>query len=404
MKYIVILGDGMADYPVEALNGKTPLAAAHKPNMDRLCAQGVLGLVKTVPAGMKPGSDVANLSVMGYAPSQYYSGRSPLEALSIGIDLKDDDVAVRCNLVTLSDEADYADKKMVDYSAGEISTEEARELIEFIQERLGGGDVDFYAGVSYRHCLVKHAARLGTELTPPHDISDRIVGQYLPKGLYGKQTFDLMRRSYDLLSSHPINLARVAAGKLPANSIWLWGEGTKPLLTPFREKFGLEGVVISAVDLIKGIGIGAGMEVPQVAGATGTYHTDFSAKAQCALQALENGADYVYLHMEAADECGHQGDLEHKIYSIEQIDEKVVGYLTRELDRRNLDYRMLIMPDHPTPVALKTHTSDPVPFVLYDSVCRRSGGYSVYDESNAKDSGVYYDDCDDLIRRFVKGE
>lgn len=404
MKYIVILGDGMADFPLEELSGGTPLSVAKKPNIDRLCAHGTLGLVRTVPQGLAPGSDVANLSVMGYPPARFYTGRSPLEALSIGIYLKDDDVAVRCNLVTLSDEPSYEDKTMLDYSAGEISTREAQELISYVEKNLGGDGKNFYAGVSYRHCLVLHGAELGTRLTPPHDISDRVVGAYLPQGRYGAPLTELMKRSYDLLKDHPINRARIAAGKRPANSIWLWGEGTRPRLEAFERQFGLKGAVISAVDLIKGIGIGAKMQVLDVAGATGTYHTDFDAKARRALSALKDGADYVYIHMEAADECGHQGDLEHKILSIELIDQKVVGYLTRELDKMGEEYRMLIMPDHPTPVKLKTHVSDPVPFVLYDSRAVKESGFDRYDEFNAKASGVYFDDCGDLIGRFVKGE
>lgn len=399
MKYIVILGDGMADYPLESLNGKTPLECSLKPNIDNLCKKGVIGLVKTVPDGMKPGSDVANLSIMGYAPRKYYSGRSPLEALSIGIDMKDDDIAVRCNLVTLSDEENFYEKKMIDYSAGEISTQEAKILIEFIQSELGNDIYRFYTGVSYRHCLIRHNAELGTELTPPHDISGICVGGYLPSGLYGKEMLDLMKKAHELLKTHPINIEREKEGKNPANSIWFWGEGKKPMLDNFQEKFGIKGAVISAVDLVKGIGIGAGMEVINVEGATGTYETNFKGKAEAAVNALKNGNDYVYIHMEAPDECGHQGDIDHKILSIELIDSVVVKYIKEEMDKSGEAYTMLIAPDHPTPISLKTHVSDPVPFVLYRSDDEKEG-VETYNEQTAKD-GLYFEDGESLAKEFL---
>ncbi len=402
MKYVVILGDGMADYPNEALDGKTPLAVAKKPNIDRLCALGEIGLVKTVPDNLKPGSDVANLSMMGYAPDKYYSGRSPLEALSIGIDLKDSDIAIRCNLVTLSDEDNYADKRMVDYSAGEISTQEAKELIEYVASKLSTAELDFYPGVSYRHCLVVHDAKLGTDFTPPHDISDKCIAQYLPKGLYGEKMSELMIASYEILKDHPVNKKRIAQGKNPANSIWLWGEGTRPALTSFEEKYNLKGSVISAVDLIKGIGIGAKMNVIEVPGATGTYHTNFQGKAEYAINALKEGYDYVYIHMEAPDECGHQGDLGNKIRSIELIDSIVVKYIVEQLDAMRESYKILIAPDHPTPLALRTHTRDAVPFILYSSDCVKSSGFSQYNEDTCKQSGNYYEDGESLINKFLK--
>lgn len=402
-KYVVILGDGMADYPIDELGGKTPLEVADKPNIDALCAKGELGLVKTVPAGMKPGSDVANLAVLGYSPARYYSGRSPLEALSIGIDLKDTDIAIRCNLVTLSEDEPYENKTMVDYSAGEISTAEAKELIAFIESKLGTDDLCFYSGVSYRHCLVMHNAKLGTEFTPPHDISDRKVTDYLPKALYGEEMLSLMKRSYDLLKDHPVNVARVKAGKNPANSIWLWGEGTRPALSPFEEKYGLKGAVISAVDLIKGIGIGAKMKVIEVEGACGTYETNFAGKAESAVNALlKEGCDYVYVHMEAPDECGHQGDLKHKILSVELIDRVVVQYIVEKLREANVEFSILIAPDHPTPIKLKTHTSDPVPYVLYRSYDEKDNAFRSMNEKNAKASGVYYGDSCALIEKFIK--
>ena len=402
-KYVVILGDGMADYPIDELGGKTPLEVADKPNIDALCAKGELGLVKTVPAGMKPGSDVANLAVMGYSPARYYSGRSPLEALSIGIDLKDTDVAIRCNLVTLSDDEPYENKTMLDYSAGEISTAEAKELIDFIESRLGNDKLHFYSGVSYRHCLVRHDSTLGTEYTPPHDISDKRITDYLPKALYGEEMLALMKKSYELLKDHPVNVARVKAGKNPANSIWLWGEGTRPALTSFEEKYGKIGAVISAVDLIKGIGIGAKMQVIEVEGACGTYETNFAGKAESAVKALlEDGCDYVYVHMEAPDECGHQGDLRHKILSIELIDHVVVQYIADKLRCAKVDFSILVAPDHPTPIKLKTHTSDAVPYVLYRSYDEKDNAFKSMTEKNAKNSGIYYDDSCALVDKFIK--
>ena len=402
MKYIVVLGDGMADYPVPELGGKTPLQVANKPNIDLLARKGETGLVKTVPDGMKPGSDVANLAVMGYDPLKCYTGRSPLEALSMGVRLKDDDIAVRCNLVTLSDEEDCEDKTMVDYSGGEISTKEAAELMACIQDAFGDELHEFIAGVSYRHCMVRHHSVTGTIYTPPHDISDKPIKGHLPGGKYGAEVLDMMKRSYDILKDHPVNVKRIKEGKHPANSIWLWGEGTRPALESFKARWGLNGAVISAVDLVKGIGMGAGMKVIEVAGATANYNTDFSGKAKAAVEALAEGADYVYIHMEAPDECGHQGDVEHKIYSIEQIDEKVVKYIVAEMERRDMDYSMLIMPDHPTPLKLKTHVSDPVPYVLY----RRGdeGNGAAYDEENAKLSGKYYASGEELAKHFLRGE
>lgn len=401
MKYLVILGDGMADYPCPQLDGKTPLEVANKPNMDALCAKGVIGLVKTVPDGMKPGSDVANLSMMGYAPDKYYTGRSPLEALSIGIDMSASDIATRCNLVTLSDDEPFENKVMVDYSAGEITTQEAEELIKAVQEALGNDKYSFYSGVSYRHCMITKGGKLGAQYTPPHDISDKVIGEYLPKGEDSDEHLAMLQASYELLKDHPINLERIKQGKNPANCIWLWGEGSKPALDDFGQKYGLKAGVISAVDLVKGIGIGAGMTSWDVEGATGTYHTNFEGKAKRAIDAFKEGYDYVYIHMEAPDECGHQGDLDNKIKSIELIDEKVVGYCKRELDDMGEPYRILIAPDHPTPIAIKTHVGDPVPFILYDSSSDIESGYTTYNEKTAKASGIYYEPCQDLIDDFL---
>ena len=402
MKYIVVLGDGMADYKLNELGGKTPLQAARKPHIDALAKKAEVGLCRTVPNGFKPGSDVANLSVLGYDPHDCYTGRSPLEALSIGIDLADTDVTLRCNLVTLSDEENYEDKTMLDYSAGEISTAEAKELIEYLKEKLDDERLTLYPGVSYRHCLVVGNGKTGHELTPPHDITNKPVRGHLPQGPEGELYRALMERSSALLRDHPINKARVAAGKNPANSIWLWGEGTRPALENFEEKFGKKGGVISAVDLVKGIGIGAGMRVIEVAGATGNYDTNFAGKAEAALEALLGGLDRVYIHMEAPDECGHQGDIAHKVYSIEQIDEKVVARLIEGLRAAGEQFRMLICPDHPTPIALRTHVSDPIPYLLYDSAAERGCGAAAYDEDSAAGTGIFVERGCDLMKKLLE--
>lgn len=402
MKYIVVLGDGMADYKLNELGGRTPLQAARKPHIDALAKKAEVGLCRTVPNGFKPGSDVANLSVLGYDPHDCYTGRSPLEALSIGIDLADTDVTLRCNLVTLSDEENYEDKTMLDYSAGEISTAEAAELIGFLKGKLDGERLTLYPGVSYRHCLVVENGKTGHELTPPHDITNKPVRGHLPHGPEGELYRALMERSSALLREHPINKARVAAGKNPANSIWLWGEGTRPALENFEEKFGKKGGVISAVDLVKGIGIGAGMRVIEVAGATGNYDTNFAGKAEAALEALLGGLDLVYIHMEAPDECGHQGDIAHKVYSIEQIDEKVVARLIEGLRAAGERFRMLICPDHPTPIALRTHVSDPIPYLLYDSAAEAGCGAAAYDEDSAASTGIFVDRGCDLMKKLLE--
>lgn len=402
MKYIVVLGDGMADYKLDELGGKTPLQYAKKPHIDALARKAEVGLCKTVPDGFKPGSDVANLSVMGYDPKDCYTGRSPLEAVSIGIKLAPTDVTLRCNLVTVSDEEPYEEKRMLDYSAGEISTAEAGELIQFLKAHLDAEDMTLYAGVSYRHCLVVHDGKMGHELTPPHDISGKPVKGRLPLGPYGERYLSMMKRSYDLLKDHPINRARIAAGKNPANSVWFWGEGTKPALENFREKFGLQGGVISAVDLVKGIGILAGMQVIDVEGATGNYDTNFAGKADAALGALLGGLDFVYIHMEAPDECGHQGDIAHKVYSIEQIDEKVAAPLVRGLKEAGEPFKMLICPDHPTPIAVRTHVADPIPYLLYSSEEERSNGADSYDEDAAAKTGMFVPAGCMLLQKMLK--
>lgn len=401
MKYIVVLGDGMADEPIDALGGKTVLEAAHKPHMDYMAAHGELGLVRTVLDGMKPGSDVANLSVMGYDTRKCYTGRSPLEAASIGVRLKDTDVTFRANLVTLSDEEQYEDKTMVDYSAGEISTEEARELIGAVEEALHTDALHFHAGVSYRHLLVWDGGSTNVNLTPPHDISDRKITEYLPKGEGAEQLLELMKKSEQVLKEHPVNQKRIAAGKRPATSIWIWGEGTKPKLDDFYGKFGKKGSVISAVDLIKGIAICAGMESIDVEGATGNYDTNFEGKAKAALDALMGGSDFVYIHLEAPDECGHQGDVEHKVQSVEWIDEKVIGYLRKELERMNIEYKMMVLPDHPTPIRLKTHVSDPVPYLIYNSA-KPAETRQRYTEKEAEAAGRFIAEGHRLMEHFFE--
>lgn len=390
MKLAVILGDGMADWAVDALGGKTPLEVANHPYMDKFAQDGEFGLVKTVPEGMKPGSDTANLSVFGYDPKRYYSGRSPLEAASLGIDLVGTDVTYRCNLVTLSSEATLADTTMLDYSAGEISTEEARELILFLDEKLASHGVRLYPGFSYRHCLVLNQAETGAELIPPHDFSGKPVADKLPTGTNQALLMRWMETAFSLLEDHPINLARKASGKNPANAIWFWGEGRRPALTPFLEKYGLRGAVISAVDLIQGIGRCAGMEVVKVDGATGTFETNFAGKAAAAIDVLSRGADYVYVHIEAADECGHHGQVKEKVFSIEQIDLQVIKPVFEYLERCGEDYAILVLPDHPTPIQIRTHSAEPVPFALYRKG-DRAGREIRYTEGEARLTGLYVD-------------
>ncbi len=400
MKYVIFLGDGMADYPCESLGGKTPLDVANKPNIDALCKMGEMGLVKTVHESLSPGSDVANLSVMGYDPVQYYTGRSPLEALSIGVTLKDTDVTFRANVVTLSNEADFADKTMVDYSSGEITTAEAHELIDYVKEHIQIPDITFYGGTSYRHLMVWDGGSTNVTLTPPHDISDRKITEYLPKGEGADVILSIMKKSHELLLNHPINIARIARGLNPANTLWIWGEGTKPQLDRFCEKYGVHGTMISAVDLLKGIGFGSGMSVLEVKGATGNIDTNFDGKAQAAIDALANGTDLVYIHMEAPDECGHHGDLPGKIKSVELIDEKVVGPVVEYLKSTGEDFRVLITPDHPTPISLKTHVRDAIPFVIYDSRTDSGAGLT-YNETNAKSTGLFIEPGYRLMEKFL---
>ena len=389
MKYLVMLCDGMADLPFEALGNKTPMELAKKPCMDSLASKGEIGLVKTVQDGMKPGSDVANLAVLGYDAKKYYSGRSPLEAASIGIDLKATDVTFRCNLVTLSDEAEYSDKTMVDYCADDISSAEAKILVEYIEEKLGNETFSYYPGVSYRHCLVwDNGIVEGHDLTPPHDITDRPIKDYIPKGDNVAPLYEMMKKSYDLLKDHPVNLERIKRGKRPANSIWLWGEGTKPQLDSFMSKFGKKGSMISAVDLLKGIAICADMNSVDVEGATGYLDTNFDGKCKAAIEEFKNGADFVYVHVEAPDECGHRGEIENKVKAIELIDKHILTPVTEFL-RTYDDFAVLVCPDHPTPLSIRTHSSNPVPYLIYDSKNEAEDGVKSFTEKEAQATGNY---------------
>lgn len=364
MKYIVVLGDGMADEPLEALGGKTPLEYAQTPCMDSLASMGHMGLVQNVPSGMAPGSDVANLSVLGYDPKRSYSGRSPLEALSVGVKMEPDDVIFRTNIVTLTEEEPYAEKTILDHSSGEIATKDADVLMDAIRSAFNSETVQFYTGTSYRHIMVWKKGKL-VSLEPPHDHLGIQIGPWLPKE---PMLREMMEESFPILNAHPMNLARAEAGKHKANSLWFWGAGTKPSLQNFEEKTGLKGAMISAVDLLKGIAVGAGMKVYQVPGATGSLDTNYEGKAQAAVKALlEDGCDFVYIHVEAPDEMGHQGLIHEKVQSIEYLDQRLIALVKKAMDDSGEDYRMLILPDHPTPIRVRTHTGSPVPFLLYDS-------------------------------------
>lgn len=400
MKYVVLLCDGMADYPLEELGGETPMSRSVTPNMDMLAQDSVIGLVKTVADGMKPGSDVANLSVLGYDPAVYYTGRSPLEAGSIGIDMLPEDVSFRCNLVTVSDEPDFESRTLVDYCADDISTAEAAELVKFLASHFDNDEFKLYSGVSYRHCLIWHGGTLdvGT-LTPPHDITGRKVTDYIPNHPNAEKLFDMMKKSYELLKDHPVNKARTERGLRPANCIWLWGEGVRANLENFQKCYGLKGSMISAVDLLKGIGKFAGMNVVDVKGATGYIDTNFRGKAEAALKELENGQDLVYIHVEAPDECGHRHEIENKIKSIEIIDKEILGTMLPELNKYD-DFKIMILPDHPTPLSLKTHTNDAVPFMIYTKSVK-ADGKSVFTEKTAAKTGLYIEKGPSIMKYFI---
>ena len=394
MKYIVVLGDGMADLPIEELNGKTPLAYAKTETMDALSKKAEIGLVHTIPDGMKPGSDTANLSVLGYDPKIYYSGRSPLEALSIGVPMKDTDIAIRCNIVTISEgDEPFEEKTIIDHSSGEISTEDCAVLLQAVMDELANETYQFYVGTSYRHCLIWDKGDV-VELTPPHDVLGRVIKEYLPND---KALYEMMKKSYDILVNHPINVERKKQGLNPANCCWFWGAGTKPMLSSFEEKTGKKGMMVSAVDLLKGIAVGAGMGVVEVEGANGGLHTNYAGKVDAALKALtKDGYDFVYIHVEAPDEMGHQGSVERKVQAIEYLDEKVIKPVVDALNEKGEDFRMLVLPDHPTPICVRTHTSDSVPYMLYDSTNPLNKAWN-YNEEEAKESGNFVEKGHELI-------
>lgn len=397
MKYVVILGDGMADEPIAALGGKTPLDYAKTPCMDAMAGMGHMGLIQNVPEGMAPGSDVANLSVLGYNPAECYSGRSPLEALSVGVSMEPDDVIFRCNIVTLTEGEPYEEKTILDHSSGEIATKDAGVLMDAIRAQFNSDSVRFYTGTSYRHIMVWKHGRV-VPLEPPHDHLGTKIGPWLPKEPMLKE---MMEESFPILDVHPLNLERAAAGKHRANSLWFWGAGTKPSLRSFREKTGLKGAMISAVDLLKGIAVGAGMEVYRVPGATGSLDTNYEGKADAAAKALlEDRCDFVYVHVEAPDEMGHQGDVNAKVKSIEYLDSRLIARLKKALDASGEDYRMLILPDHPTPIRLRTHTGEPVPFLLYDSTCQEKK-IARYTEAEAAQTGDVEPQGYRLIDRLI---
>ncbi|MDE7277963.1 MAG: cofactor-independent phosphoglycerate mutase [Lachnospiraceae bacterium] len=394
MKYVIVLGDGMADEPIESLGGKTPLEYAATPAMDALSKKAEIGMVHTIPEGMKPGSDTANLAVLGYDPKKYYSGRSPLEALSIGVPMKDTDIAIRCNIVTISeDDVPFEEKTIIDHSADEISTEDCAVLLDAVRKELENDSYKFYVGTSYRHCLIWDKGEV-VELTPPHDVLTQVIGRYLPEDAMLR---GMMKRSYDILVNHPINIDRKKRGLHPANCCWFWGAGTKPMLSSFTEKTGKKGMMVSAVDLLKGIAVGAGMGVAAVEGANGGLHTNYEGKTQAALSALlKDGYDFVYIHLEAPDEMGHQGSAERKIQAIEYLDTRVIGPLKEALDAAGAPYRMLILPDHPTPVRVRTHTSDSVPYLLYDSTNELDRTWN-YNEKESAASGICFPEGYTLI-------
>ncbi len=401
MKYIIILMDGVADYRIAELGDKTPLEYARTPALDSLVPRSRMGTVKTIPDKMTPGSDTANLSVLGYDPRMYYTGRSSLEAVSLGINLSEEDVAFRCNLVTLSREDNYADRIMVDYSAGEIPTDKSEILIGYVGGKLQTDKIKFYPGVSYRHIIIWEGGPDKNILTAPHDILGKKISDFLPRGPGSAKLLDMMIRSASILEGHTINKERIKKGLNPANSIWIWGEGKKPALDSFYDKYKLKGSIISAVDLVKGIGILAGLQPVKVKGATGTINTNFKGKADAAVSELTRGGkDFVYLHLEAADECSHQGNVENKVKSIEIIDREVIGPIKKALDRRVMDYKMMILPDHYTPLSLRTHTSEPVPFLIYDSTGKTGNNLERFNEFTAKRTSLNFDQGYKLLDYF----
>ena len=401
MKYIVMLGDGMADLPIPSLGNKTPLDVAKKPTMDYLAANGINGMVDTVPEGMVPESDTANLSVMGYNPETYSKGRSPLEAASMGIIMQDNETAIRANIVALGGEGEYEDLVMLDHSSDEIPTEQAKVLIDAVQERFGNDIMKFHCGISYRHCLIWKDCPDFNDFSRPHDIIGRTIADYLPKSEASRPMYQLMKDSYDLLNNHPLNIEREKQGLKKANSLWLWSPGKKPALPDFEKTTGLKGSVVCAVDLIKGIGVCAGMSVPAIEGATGALNTNYSGKYQAAVNELENGADLVYIHVEAPDECGHQGKADEKIKAIENIDNLILTPLVNYLREKGEPFKILLLPDHPTPVSVRTHTRAPVPFVIYNSEREVESNVNIYCEEGGKSSGLYLDRGEKLMKLLI---
>lgn len=399
MKYIILQGDGMADYPLDELGGKTPLEVAITPNMDWLASQGILGLAHTIPPGFSPGSDVGNMSILGYDPALYHTGRSPLEAASMGVSLGEKDVAFRCNLVTLRGEGREA--VMEDFTAGHISSEEAAEIIHDLAQRLGSDGFEFHSGVSYRHLMVWRDGKESMETTPPHDISDKKVGPYLPRGQGAETLLKLMEGSQEILAAHPVNRQRARKGERSATSIWLWGQGRAPKMPSLKERFGISGAVISAVDIINGLGVYAGLDRVRVPGITGFFDTNYKGKGEYGVRALGD-KDLVFIHVEAPDEAGHMGDVAKKIQAIEDFDEKVVGTVLRGMERWR-EWRLLLMPDHPTPITLKTHVPDPVPFVLFSSGGKKQDNLLKYNESDAKKTGVVVKKGHSLIEALIGG-
>ena len=398
MKYIVVLGDGMADEPIGELGGRTPLQAARTPVMDTMAKVSEQGIAYTVPKNLPAGSDVANLAMLGYDPQKYYSGRSPLEALSIGVDMKDTDIALRCNIVTLSEDETYEEKTIIDHSSGEITTEEARVLIDAVKKGLETDEFQYYPGVSYRHLTIwDHGETV--ELTPPHDILGKRIGEYLPEET---KLREMMEKSFDILDRHPINEKRREMGLNPANSIWFWGAGTRPALDDFEEKTGKKGAMVSAVDLLKGIAVGTHMLNLDVEGATGGLDTNYKGKAMAAVDSLtKDGADVVYIHVEAPDEMGHQGSVENKVKAIEFLDDQVIRVVAEELKKRGEDFRMLIGPDHPTPISIRNHSKEPIPFMIYDST-KEMKGQKEYSEEAAKSTGLVLEHGHDLMGRLLQ--
>lgn len=402
MRYAVILCDGMADYPIAEIGNKTPMMVANKPHMNALAKHATQGLATTLYEDLPKGSDVANLSVLGFDSHGAYTGRSPIEALGLQIPLFDNDTIFRLNLVTLThDDCDFTEQTILDHSGGKITSEEAFVLLDAIRQEFADDKIAFYDGVTYRHIMTWKDINYDYTMTPPHDILGQKIGGYMPKGPYGTQVEGMMKRSFEVLMAHPINVSRMEQGLEPANCLWLWGEGTKPKLENFAEKYGVTGSIITAVPLIQGIACGIGLNVIEVEGATGDYWTNYIGKGEAGAEAIKNGDQFLFIHIEAPDECGHDGDLDLKIKSIEHIDEEILTRVKKALDETGEDYKILIMPDHATPIAVRTHTIDAIPFMIYDS--RVTGdGAELFDEDSAKETGIYYEDAFCIMGDFIK--